>query len=70
MYDYEAPRGHALLLLLSAGMSPKTLVALGYPRATVYRWNKNYRLSIKRLRKDLERKVSSLSQSKENNQIP
>jgi len=46
-------KGYALLLCLSCGMSPKTLIALGYPRSTVYRWSKNYRLARKQIRREL-----------------
>jgi len=68
-YD-DRPKGHALMLALAAGLTPKTLVALGYPRATVYRWNKNYRLAIKALKQDLHARVLSLSQIKKKEQIP
>lgn len=67
--NYDRPKGHALLLALALGLAPKTLIRLGYPRATVYRWNKNYRLAIKSLRQDLDTRVSSLSQIRKKNQI-
>lgn len=66
----DRPKGHALMLALALGLSPKSLIALGYPRATVYRWNHNYRLAIKALRGDLESRISSLSQIRKKEQIP
>ena len=66
----DPPKGYALLLAFAGGLSPKTLIALGYPRATVYRWYHNYRLAIKALKPDLERRLFSLSRIRKNDQIP
>lgn len=58
-------KGYVVFLALSCGMSPKTLIKLGWPRATVYRWNKNLNKARKQLKKQLEAKILSLS-DKEN----
>jgi len=67
--DLDAPKGYALMLALALGLSPKSLIELGYPRATVYRWNHNYRVAIKSLRKDLQTRISYLSRKGKKNQI-
>jgi hypothetical protein len=68
--NVERVKGYSLLLCFSNGLSPKTLVALGFPRSTVYRWYRNYRIQIKVLKKDLENKILCLSQRKKISQIP
>ena len=50
-------KGYALLLLFASGMSAKTIIALGFPRSTVYRWHANYRQAIKDLTKELKQRI-------------
>ena len=54
-------KGYVVFLALSCGMSPKTLIHLGYPRSTVYRWNKNLNEARKTLKKQLAARILSLS---------
>jgi len=68
--ENERPKGHALMLAISAGLTPQTLIELGYPRATVYRWNHNYRKAIKALKTDLKYRILCLSRNSKKDQIP